>query len=63
MYTWIEERDSYTIVDDCGQYMCDTDTEWKATMIMTILNDSIEDFESRGYDINDVITGGRNELI
>jgi len=57
MYTWIVEGNGFTIVDDCGEYICDTDTEDKAELLLNVLNESVGAFESRGYDINDVIGG------
>jgi len=51
MYTYIEEEDGYMIVDAEGQYMCYTDTEDKADLILNLLNESMSDFESGNYSI------------
>jgi len=57
MYTWVKDGEGFEIVfieGNDGEYFAYTDTEEKADMIVTLLNQNLIDFES-GYEVGNKI--------
>ena len=51
MYFAIEEDNGYIIVDADKEYFAYTDTEEKADMMVTLLNNSLTDFQAGRYEV------------
>ena len=64
MYTWVKDGEGYEIVfheGNDGEYFAYTDTEEKADMIVTLLNQDLIDFES-GYEVGNRISKGTGRV-